>query len=60
MSAFRERMAELASRLSPQAKDVTQFVIFAEQKRRFSEDRSSLADEFANRALLATPKDDDQ
>ncbi|MEG8181227.1 hypothetical protein GZH49_22195 [Nocardia terpenica] len=61
MSAFEERMKDIASRLSLAAMEVTKFVIDAEHKRRFSEDRSDLPDEFANRALLVTkPKEDDR
>ncbi|WP_338767821.1 hypothetical protein V7968_02385 [Nocardia vulneris] len=61
MSAFEERMKDIASRLSPAAMEVTKLVIEAEHKRRFSEDRGDLPDEFANRALLVmTHKEDDR
>lgn len=54
MSAFEERMTEIASQLSPAAVELTKLVIEAEHKRRFSEDRSDLPDEFAHRALQFT------
>lgn len=61
MSAFEERMSQIASELSPEAKELAALVIDAEHKRRFSEDRSVLPDEFAHRALqLAKAKEEAQ
>ncbi|MDG4803151.1 hypothetical protein [Micromonospora sp. WMMD980] len=56
MRAFEEHMKELAAQLSPQALLVTKFIIEAEHRRRFSDDRTDLQEEFALRALQTVQK----
>ena len=56
MSAFEDYMKELGAQLSPEALQVTKFVIEAEHRRRFSDDRSDLQEEFALRALQTVQK----
>lgn len=56
MSAFEDYMKELGAKLSPEALQVTKFVIEAEHRRRFSDDRSDLQEEFALRALQTVQK----
>lgn len=51
MNPFEEKMREFASSLSPEAKEVVNHVVAAEHRRRFSDNRGDLPDEFANRAL---------
>lgn len=51
MNPFEEQMQKMASELSSEAKEVVAYVVTAEHRRRFSDDRSDLPDEFANRAL---------
>lgn len=51
MNPFEEQMQALASSLSSEAKEVVNHVVTAEHRRRFSDDRSDLPDDFATRAL---------
>ncbi|MBB5871906.1 hypothetical protein F4553_005285 [Allocatelliglobosispora scoriae] len=61
MSAFEQHIKNLVTELSPAAREVTKFVIEAEHRRRFAEDRSELREEFAHQALSATkPTGSDQ
>ncbi|MEU8076019.1 hypothetical protein AB0B31_11255 [Catellatospora citrea] len=54
MSAFEQHMKDLVTNLSPEAAAVTRVVIEAEHRRRFSEDRSDLQEDFAHQALQVT------
>ncbi|MEV6631585.1 hypothetical protein AB0M54_12620 [Actinoplanes sp. NPDC051470] len=60
MSAFEHYMKELGAGLSPAAREVTKFVIEAEHRRRFSDDRSDLHEEFALRALQSVRQAGDE
>lgn len=61
MSAFEERMKEIADSLSPEAAEVVRHVITAESRRRFSDNRGHLPHDFATRALqLAKAKEASQ
>jgi len=51
MSKFQENMIKSANKLSPEAKEIVKQVLNAEHKRRFSENRSDLAENFATAAL---------
>ncbi|TQL20172.1 hypothetical protein [Streptomyces sp. SLBN-134] len=51
MNPFEEKMQQFADSLSSEAKAVVSHVINAEHRRRFSDDRSDLPDDFATRAL---------
>lgn len=51
MNPFEEKMQAYARRLSPEAREVVNYVVAAEHRRRFSDDRSDLPENFATRAL---------
>jgi hypothetical protein len=51
MNPFEEQMQAFASSLSLEAREVVNHVVTAEHRRRFSDDRSDLPENFATRAL---------
>jgi GAF domain-containing protein len=53
-------MMDLGAQLSTAARELTRFVIEAEHRRRFSDDRRQLHEEFAYRALQAVEQAGDE